>query len=97
MTFYGLSLQAAYDIDQQTETSEVRFSFSGFHHNTEEIQYEAGLGSTEDNDDIVAFYDIGTEEGTRTLSVALDTYQVGYQKKFCAMNALRTMQCIERN
>ena len=67
----------AYDIDQQSNTTHIQIEWYGFHHSSDTIQYEVGLGSQPGDDNIKAFYDMGTDETVHIFSgLALHPFQV---------------------
>ena len=55
-----LVAQFSKDVDVITQREEVCVAWSGFYH-TEEISVEIGLGTSPDNDDIIAFHSVESE------------------------------------
>ena len=71
------TLQLSYDIDVQSDSSQILVEWYGFIHYSSAVTFEIGIGSVAGSDDIYAFEAVGEHDGTKLISgLSLSPYQV---------------------
>ena len=80
----------AYDIDQQSNTTHLQIEWYGFHHSSEDIEYEVGLGSQPGADDIRSFTLIESDDNLYMFSsLELSHFQVSQMLIFSVLCVLQ--------